>query len=83
MRQTDRCPQCGGPKSNLVANYCETCFSQAEGARAAAVAEGKDGDKAYREALNARAHRAHNNFPDPRAMDRKTIWLYGNLPPQQ
>lgn len=80
MRQTDVCPQCGGSKMNLTANYCEDCMAAVAGAEAAASAAGEDIGLARRLALEARAHSAHRNFVDPRNVNRKTIWLYGNVP---
>lgn len=80
MRLTDKCPQCGGAKLNLTASYCEDCFAAVAGAEAAAVAAGEDPVIARRRALEGRAHKAHRNFPDPRAIDRRTIWMTGNLP---
>ena len=83
MRQTDVCPQCGGSKPNLSENFCDDCFAAVAGAQAAAVAEGKDPYLARRIALESRAHKAHRNFPDPRTIDRKTVWSTGNLPPTE
>jgi hypothetical protein len=79
-RLTDVCPHCLGPKLNLTANYCEDCMAAVAGAEAAAQAAGDDPVIARRRALEARAHKAHRNFPDPRAFDRKTIWMTGNIP---
>lgn len=80
MRMTDVCPQCGGSKPNLSATHCDECFSAVAGAEAAAVAAGQDPSIARRQALEARAHKAHRNFVDPRTVDRKTIWSTGNAP---
>jgi len=83
MRLSDHCQRCGGPKLNLTATHCEDCFAAKAGAEAAAAAEGQDADGvrlAGLRALEARSHKAHRNFPDPRAMDRKTIWMTGNIP---
>ncbi len=79
-RMTDVCPQCGGSKLNLTAHYCEDCMAAVAGAEAAAQAEGSDPIVARRRALEARAHKAHRNFVDPRAVDRRAIWMTGNLP---
>ena len=81
MRMTDTCPQCGGAKPNLTATHCEDCFAAVAAAEADAVANKQDPSVARRRALEARAHRAHRNFTDPRVIDRKTIWLMGNQKP--
>ena len=82
MRQTSYCMNCGDHKgSNFLADYCDGCFAAIEGAQAAAVAEGGDMSAARRAALAERAHHAHRNFVDPRAIDRNTIWRNGNIPP--
>jgi hypothetical protein len=82
MRVTSHCQNCGNRKAagDMYELYCYDCFSSAEGAKAAAVAEGKDPSDARRDALARRAHIAHRNFTDPRGIDRKTIWMYGNAP---
>lgn len=82
MRQTSYCMNCGGQKvGDFLADYCHDCNAAVEGAKAAALAAGGDPAAARRAALAARAHHAHCNFVDPRAIDRKTIWLTGNIPP--
>ena len=82
MRMTASCSNCGGAKSHgEFANiYCTDCFSAIAGAEAKATVENTDLAAARREALAARAHTAHRNFTDPRALDRRTIWLNGNKP---
>ncbi len=78
-RATSHCMQCGNPKDSgsFLDDYCQECFAAAEGAKADAIANGKDPVAARRAALAARAHNAHRNFVDPRAIDRRTIWMSG------
>jgi hypothetical protein len=72
---------CGNDKgTNFHANYCDECTAVIAGAEADAQAKGTDIYDARRAALATRAHRAHKNFVDPRVIDRKTVWLYGNAP---
>ena len=61
-------------------DFCVDCFAAIEGAVTAAKVEGRDPAEARRAALASRAHNAHRNFVDPRAIDRRTIWLSGNKP---
>lgn len=78
---TSHCMNCGSDKgSNFHANYCDACNAAMAGAEAAAVAEHRNVYIAKRAALAERAHNAHRNFVDPRTVDRKTTWLYGNAP---
>jgi hypothetical protein len=80
---TSHCMNCGEDKgSNFHANYCDTCTAAMEGAAADALAKGNDVSDARRTALAERAHTAHRNFKDPRGINRKSDWLYGNLPPE-
>jgi hypothetical protein len=80
---TSHCGNCGEDKgSNFHANYCDTCTSLAAGAEAAAQAEGRNIYVARRAALAERAHSARKNFVDPRSLNKRTIWLYGNAPPE-
>ena len=81
-RMTSHCQNCGGAKSvDMYANdYCQECISAVAGAEADAVANNLDTASARRAALSARAHSANRNFTDPRLLDRRTIWNYGNAP---
>ena len=85
MRPTAHCMTCGSPKEmgRFLDNHCTDCFSAIEGAVAAAMADGTDPGAARRAALASRAHTAHRNFVDPRAIDRKTVWLSGNRPGEE
>lgn len=80
-RPTSHCMNCGHAKESgqFLADFCGDCFSAIEGAKAQATAEGTNLDAARRKALAERAHVAHRNFVDPRVIDRKTIWMTGNL----
>jgi hypothetical protein len=77
---TSNCQNCGNAKTvDMYANdYCQDCISAVAGAEAEAVAQNGDTASARRAALSARAHSANRNFTDPRLLDRRTIWNYGN-----
>ena len=84
-RMTSSCMNCGGVKEQgeFLNDYCSECMSAVAGAEAAAQAENGDTAAARRRALADRAHIAHRNFVDPRAIDRRTMWLTGNIPAGQ
>lgn len=79
---TSHCMNCGGPKAHgeFLDNYCGECMSAVAGAEAEAQASNSDTAAARRRVLADRAHIAHRNFVDPRALDRRTQWLTGNIP---
>lgn len=75
------CRNCGGSKQGkFLDDYCGGCVADVAGAEAAAAAAGQDTAEARRQALQARAHQSRRNYVDPRAINRRTMWNYGNAP---
>lgn len=76
------CRNCGNAKTQMEYqnDYCGGCVSAVAGAEAAASAANGDTGEARRQALQARAHQSRRNYTDPRAVDRRTMWNYGNAP---